>query len=255
MSDLIGESLEKLNSIEDKSDFIKNFNELFPDGEIFNPTKPESRIENNEENEKNDIKEFDYINQDKNKNNRCSSKIIAPKGNKKRIHTYNSNNSKYNASKRVIIACMKITHNYILKQIRLFLGNIKLRKITPYKLNMPNLTPVLKGEKKNKPELFKKTLKMFYLEYSKPRNSGINTPKKNRFIIYEFLYLNDDKINALLNTPFNVYLKAFLNDEKAFKIENHELIEDFTTYESCFNDVYSLEKKYELKEYILNWIA
>ena len=254
------EKLEKLNNINDRSDFINSFDKLFIPEEITNSrTNTQEKTQTKDEEEE-EPKEFNNINQKiepkENKeikkpkfiiNHIHKNKIKDIKGKK---HT---NKYKDNFSKKVIIHCMKMTHNFILKQIRLFFFNNKKIKKFKYNLNIPTLTFKLKEINEKKIGLFKQTVKTFYLNYSVPRKKGKNTFNKNKAIIEQLEECNDSKIKILLNTQFNEYLITYLNDEQTITSANYEINDEFKTFNKCFNDEYTSDEKDKIKKYLLSW--
>ena len=179
---------------------------------------------------------------------------------KKGDHSLRKHNkfSNDDGSKRFMIQCIRSINDYINSEIQLY-ESYK----NEFKLYKPNLCNNLPHKAIEKKIIFDKPLREFYENFVQPKNC-LNANKdiyrnNNRKIINKLYKLNINKINAMFDTSFSDYFKAFLNDE--ITINGYlKLNEKFKTLSECFNnsedmdDYYTTEQKNKIKNYSLKLI-
>ena len=176
---------------------------------------------------------------------------------KKGDHSLSKHNkfSNDDGSKRFMVQCIRSINDSINSETQLY-ESYK----NEFKLYKPNLCNNLPHKVTEKKIIFDKPLREFFENFVQPKNClKVNKDSYrnyNRKIIRKLIKLNVGKINAMFDTPFSIFFKAFLNDEK---IINGYLIlnEKFKTLSECFNDpkdmdnYYNTEQKYKIKIYSL----
>ena len=176
---------------------------------------------------------------------------------KKGEHSLSKHNkfSNDNGSKRFMIQCIRSITDSINSETELYESNKN-----EFKLYKPNLCNNLPHKATEKKIIFDKPLREFFENFVQPKNClKVNKDRYrnyNRIIIRKLIKLNVGKINAMFDTPFSIFFKAFLNDEK--NINGYLILnEKFKTLSECFNDpkdmdnYYNTEQKYKIKIYSL----
>ena len=176
---------------------------------------------------------------------------------KKGDHSLSKHNkfSNDDGSKRFMVQCIRSINDSINSETQLY-ESYK----NEFKLYKPNLCNNLPHKVTEKKIIFDKPLREFFENFVQPKNClKVNKDSYrnyNRKIIRKLIKLNVGKINAMFDTPFSIFFKAFLNNEK---IINGYLIlnEKFKTLSECFNNpkdmynYYNTEQKNKIKIYSL----
>lgn len=165
--------------------------------------------------------------------------------------------SKDNGSKRFMTKCMELINDCFNSEIQRIGLNSK-----GFKLYKPSIIKFLPLKAYQKPNYFRKTIEYYYENYALPKNAKNKDMYiiHNKNLIFAVKAINDNKLNIMLNTSFEDYFVAFLNDDK---IINHRYIilnNSFKTLKDCFNNIndeynyYTEEEKACIKDYCMRLI-
>ena len=259
----IEDNLNEANEIRNETESVENFNQLYYSKVIINQQQDSQTSQNQKQ----------PANEETNKINKTNANKGRPPKNipYEGKHTRKASD---NGSKVVITKCKNNIHNFLLKQIRLFINcNKNTVEFPNYKviLHIPTTNQYLIKGGSSKYTLFYTSMKSLYCSsipkrvknkirnerdkysYNKDTLTKILEAEKNDETIL------DKKLNNLFEAKFIIYLEAFLNDKNSITINgiNYDLDIEFDTFKDCFNygeSAYTKEEKDKIKAYIYSII-
>ena len=269
----IEDNLIEANEIENETESVEYFNQLYYSKVIINEQQDSITSENQKQ----------PANEETNKINTTN----ANKGRPSKINPYKGEHTRKasdNGSKVVITKCKNNIHNFLLKQIRLFINcNKKNNEFTNSKtiLHIPTIYQHLNKGGRSKYTLFYTSMKSLYCSSipKRVKNKIRNERDSSKYTLFytsmKSLYCSsipkrvknkirnerdkysynkdtltkileaekndetilDKKLNNLFEANFIVYLDAFLNDKNIITINgiNYDLGIEFETFKDCFN--------------------
>ena len=259
----IEDNLNEANEIRNETESVENFNQLYYSKVIINQQQDSLTSQNQKQPANGETNKINKTNANKGR----PSKNIPYEGK----HTRKASD---NGSKVVITKCKNNIHNFLMKQIRLFINcNKNTVEFTNYKviLHIPTTNQYLIKGGSSKYTLFYTSMKSLYCSsipkrvknkirnerdkysYNKDTLTKILEAEKNDETIL------DKKLNNLFEANFIIYLDAFLNDKNSITINgiHYDLGIEFETFKDCFNigeSAYTKEEKDEIKAYIYSII-
>ena len=169
-----------------------------------------------------------------------------------------------NFSNKIIRFCMKSVYKSLQKEIKLY---AKTKKIRIRRLHVPTIKKYLTKGNSEKCLLLETAVKTLFIDMMPKRvKKEIENDREkychNKLILNKILKIEEDDIKAKVktlnikfNAQFNIYLKAFLKNEKNLTIngEEFQLNEEFDTLNDFYKEEkssYTEKEKMECEKYV-----